>query len=172
MKKQKNNVKIINNYEVFAFIDSQNINLGTRKSGWELDFKKFRTYLRTKYNVKKAFLFIGYVEENTSLYSFLQEVGYIIIFKPTMKYKKNGKETHKGNVDAELVLHAMINFDKYNKAIIASGDGDFYCLIEYLEKNKKLLKVMTPNTKFSSLLRNYSNYILQLNQLEKKLGRK
>jgi uncharacterized LabA/DUF88 family protein len=35
----------------------------------------------------------------------------------------------KGNVDAELVLHTMIEYDNYSKAIIISGDGDFFCLV-------------------------------------------
>ena len=30
----------------FAFIDSQNVNLGIRDSGWILDFKRFRVYLK------------------------------------------------------------------------------------------------------------------------------
>lgn len=48
----------------FAFIDSQNLNLGTGKdiykgkkkiySGWKLDYKKFRRYLSDKFRVNKA----------------------------------------------------------------------------------------------------------------------
>ena len=37
-----------NNY---AFIDSQNLNLAIRDLGWILDFKKFRVYLKEKYQV-------------------------------------------------------------------------------------------------------------------------
>ena len=33
--------------------------------------------------------------------------------------------TVKGNVDAELVLHTMIEYKHFDKAIIVSGDGDF-----------------------------------------------
>ena len=91
-----------NNY---AFIDSQNLNLSIRNQGWVLDFGKFRRYLEDKYGVTEAFLFIGYVPENQDLYTNLQKYGYILIFKPTLKLP-TGKV--KGNVDAELVLHAMI----------------------------------------------------------------
>lgn len=41
---------------IYAFIDSQNLNLGVRSQGWELDWRKFRQYLRNKYNVTKAYL--------------------------------------------------------------------------------------------------------------------
>jgi len=97
----------MNNY---AFIDSQNLNLAIREQGWELDFKRFRTYLQDKYGVTKAFIFIGYLATNESLYTALQKYGYIVIFKPTLKLA-DGKV--KGNIDAELVLHAMIEYSNY-----------------------------------------------------------
>ncbi len=68
----------------YAFIDSQNLNLGVQSQGWKLDWRKFRQYLRNKYSVEKAYLFIGQVAGNESLYAFLQECNYILIFKPTL----------------------------------------------------------------------------------------
>ncbi len=32
----------------FAYIDGQNLNLGVKSLGWDLDFKKFRLYLKEK----------------------------------------------------------------------------------------------------------------------------
>lgn len=142
---------------IYAFIDSQNLNLGVRSLGWELDWKKFRQYLRDKYAVEKAYLFIGQVAGNEALYASLQESGYILIFKPTLQRVENGKIIIKGNVDAELVLHTMIQFANYNKAIVVSGDGDFYCLIEYLAQQEKLLRVFTPNRFYSRLLHKYNS---------------
>lgn len=159
MTKKKSLTKSI----VFAFIDSQNLNLGVKSQGWNLDFRKFRQYLENKYSVTKAFLFIGYKQGNEALYAALQQYGFILIFKPTLELKDG---TVKGNVDAELVLHSMIELPKYDKAIIISGDGDFYCLIEYLEKIDKLYRVITPNKKYSSLLRKYSKYILTISNLK------
>ena len=95
-------------------------------------------------------------ESNQDLYDYLKDSGYILIFKPVLEYKYPKAKT-KGNVDAELVLHAMIEFPNYDKAIIVSGDGDFYCLIEYLLKKKKLSHLLIPNRyKYSALLRKFS----------------
>ncbi len=164
MKKSDNN---------YAFIDSQNLNLGIRGCGWELDFKRFYVYLKDKYKIKRAFLFIGYMMGNESLYTLLQEAGYLLIFKPTLEYKKGAKRYIKGNVDAELVLHTMIQYNNYDKAMIVTGDGDFHCLIEYLEKNGKLLNVVIPHPKkYSSLLRKFRKYFVYIDQLGKKLSRK
>lgn len=152
---------------VYAFIDSQNLNLGTSKdiyknskkiyTGWKLDFKKFKQYLFDKFHVTKVFLFIGYIKQNEPMYKKLRSYGYDLVFKPTVKDRK-GKP--KGNVDAELVLHAAaVEYSKYNKAVIVSGDGDFHCLHEYLEKNKKLLRIIIPNAKSeSSLLKRFQKY--------------
>jgi uncharacterized LabA/DUF88 family protein len=158
---------------IYAFIDSQNVNLATRDCGWKLDFSRFYTYLKDKYGVSKEFLFIGYVAANEELYDFLKKAGYIVVFKPTLDYGKKDRSYTKGNVDAELVLHAMIEFSNYDKAIIISGDGDFYCLIEYLDKEEKLLNIIIPNSKkYSALFRKYKKYLVFLDKLSKKLGKK
>jgi len=147
----------------YAFIDSQNLNLGIKSKGWRLDFKKFRIYLKNKYDVEKAYLFLGYIPGNERLYSNLKGFGYILIFKPVLEYK----ERVKGNVDAELVLHCILEIPNYRKAIIVSGDGDFYCLIEYLERKGKLLKILVPTKQYSSLLRKFNkdNYIVRIDLL-------
>jgi len=155
----------------YAFIDSQNLNLGIKSCSWHLDYKKFRLYLTNKFHVSEAFLFIGQLPGNEALYTFLQRCGYILVFKPTLEIKKNGQKIVKGNVDAELVLHTMIEISHFDKAIIVSGDGDFHCLIEYLVKVDKLGKLLVPNKKYSGLLRKFNtgSYIQQLETLRKTL---
>lgn len=154
----------------YAFIDSQNLNLGVRSLGWKIDYRKFRLYLKNKLGVDQAFLFIGLVASNQNLYTQLQKAGFILVFKPTIRYFENGKETVKGNVDAELVLHAAaIQYRNYDKAIIVSGDGDFACLAEFLAERGKLLHIITPNAKYSQLLKPFSSYIVRLDQLRASL---
>lgn len=163
MKKKQS----VNNY---AFIDSQNLNLGVRSQGWKLDFGRFRIYLKDKYQITKAFLFIGYVAGNQALYTQLQKDGYLVIFKPTLEFKRGKKVKIKGNVDAELIMHAMIEWRNYDKAIIVAGDGDYHCLAEYMVKQKKLLKLISPSRKsFSSLLRKFGQYVIFVEDLKRKL---
>lgn len=160
------------NNKIFVFVDSQNLNLSIRSLGWQLDFARFYVYLRDKYKVDKVFLFIGYVPGNESLYTSLQKSGYIVIFKPTLEVKKKGKAIIKGNVDAELVLHAMIEFANYEKAIIVTGDGDFHCLIEHLEQAGKLLHLLIPNPrKYSALLRRFRKFFVYIDGLRVKLAK-
>lgn len=171
---------------VYAFIDSQNLNLGTSKDiyknneriykGWKLDYKKFRRYLSEKFNVSKAFLFIGYMQENRKLYDYLQSSGYEIVFKPTVK-DHHGKA--KGNVDAELIVWTMKHvYEKVcDKVIIISGDGDYAVLADFLLEKDKLLKFVVPNQKSMSILikkvfvKKQKMHVLQyLNDEEEKLS--
>jgi len=160
--------KIENNY---AFIDSQNVYLSVKIQGWKVDWKRFKVYLKEHYGIEKAFLFIGYIQGNTQLYTLLQEAGFLCVFKPVLEYKDG---TVKGNVDAELVLHTMLQLNNFDKAIIVTGDGDFYCLVQYLSEQQKLKKVLIPNQeKYSALLKRFAKKdIAFMNDLKGKIGRK
>ncbi len=155
----------------FAFIDSQNVYLSIKSLGWDLDWKRFRIYLKEHHGVKTAYLFIGYIEGNNKIYVRLQEAGFICIWKPVLTYKDG---TVKGNVDAEMVLHAMIQFPNFDKAVIVTGDGDFYCLVQYLLEQNKLHTVLVPNRyKYSALLKKFAKKnIAFMNDLKSKIGYK
>ena len=95
------------------------------------------------------------------MYKILQAQGYKLVFKPTVK-DPSGKP--KGNVDAELVLHsAAVEFPNYQKAVVVSSDGDFYCLYDYLDKYNKLATIILPNRKTAStLLNRFAGYQYEL----------
>lgn len=182
----------------YAFIDSQNLNLGTQRMGWKLDWRKFRQFLKDKYGVTQAYMFIGYMSENEALYEYMHELGFLVVLKPTVdvsashgtpdklhvapeipdkndpiavkKEEDKEKSTVKGNVDAELVLYAMKELPHYQKAIIVSGDGDFFSLAEYLEEQGKLANILTPNWQYSSLLKPFEEKIVRLDQLRRQLA--
>jgi uncharacterized LabA/DUF88 family protein len=176
----------------YAFIDSQNLNLGVQRMGWKLDWRRFREFLSDKYGVKQAYMFIGYMSENESMYEYMHELGYLVVLKPTIDVKAPHQETTvdaetgkvsqgesgdeqpkpmiKGNVDAELVLYAMKELPNYDQAIIVSGDGDFFSLAEYLEERGKLANILTPNWQYSSLLKVFEPRIVRLDQLRRQLA--
>ena len=140
MKKKENN---------YAFIDSQNLNLGIQKLGWKLDYRKFRVYLAEKYSVQKAYMFIGFSPLNQKLYDSLQEAGFVLVFKSVIP---GGDGKIKGNVDADLVLRAVLEISEYDRAIIVSSDGDFYSLVQHLYNSGKLETVLSPDYENCSFL--------------------
>jgi len=152
----------------FAFIDGQNLYLGIKSLGWGLDYKKFRVYLKEKYAVKTAFIFLGYLPANQRLYGALEESGYKLVFKPVIP---NSRGEPKGNVDADLVFQAMLDYNKYNQAVIVTSDGDFYRLVQYIYSQGKLKAVLSPYDKTCSVLlkRSAREKIIYLNNLKDKL---
>jgi uncharacterized LabA/DUF88 family protein len=182
----------------FAFIDSQNLNLGIQKMGWKLDWRKFYEYLKTEHGVSQAYMFIGYMQENEALYEQMHDIGYLIVLKPTVEShvdavdqekgsqeksakpqtdKKPAAEIEKkqgvkGNTDADMVLYIMKELPNYHKAVIVSGDGDFFSVIEYLLAEQRLEKVLTPNWQYSTLLKGFDDHIVRLDKLRKVLAYK
>ncbi len=151
--------------------------------GWKMDWRKFRIMLREKYGVTKAYMFIGHMPEFEDMYMQMHDLGYLVVLKPTQNLNKpivekpvvagaepEEKKPIKGNIDADLVLWTMREINDYDKAIIVSGDGDFYGLIEYLVEQKKLLHIMAPNWQYSSLLKNFEDYIVRIDQLKRELA--
>lgn len=139
----------------YAFIDGQNLQLGTTTSKipWVIDFLRFRIYLDQKYSVKKAYYYIGYFqEENKYIYEKLQESGYILMFREHHSAMKGKK---KGNIDTDLVFDIMKKLYKgenFDKILLVSGDGDYKGLVDFLIEEKKFLKILFPNKKRASSL--------------------
>ncbi len=156
---------------IYVFIDSQNLYKGVKNLGWRINYKKLYILLTRKYQAQKIFYFIGYLSKNNYVYEDLKDIGYILIFKPTMEIKTKDSTQIKGNVDGELILNAMIEYSSYDKAIIVSGDGDYHCLISYLDKNNKLYKIIVPDgRRYSFLLRKFSPHIVDINLHKKDIS--
>lgn len=128
----------MNNY---AFIDGTNLHLTFAHLGWQLDYRKLRIYLTDKYSVSCAYYFVGYYAPNAYMYLVLERDGYKMMFKE-IAHGDGGKI--KGNCDPEIVLQAMIDLSNYDKAVIVSNDGDFACLVKYLDSCNKLDRVVAP----------------------------
>jgi uncharacterized LabA/DUF88 family protein len=171
---------------VCAFIDNQNLNVTVQNLGWKMDWRKFRRFLADKFGVTTAYMFIGYVPEYEDMYKSLHEAGYAIVLKPTFdmtrprenmvpndseeKPEKEEKRPIKGNIDAELTLWAVKEIHNYDKAVLVTGDGDFYSLVEFLEEQGKLLKLLTPGPHYSRLYNKYDSYIDRLDKYRRQLS--
>jgi len=125
----------------YAFIDGQNFYKSLQALEKEvealevkLDLNEFRVYLMEKHAVKVAYYFIGYVPEYKSLYDQLRRQGYELKFKEVA----TREDEIKGNVDVNLTLQSMVDYENYAKAVIIASDGDYACLVEYLHDKGKL----------------------------------
>ncbi|MBL7156049.1 MAG: NYN domain-containing protein [Candidatus Pacebacteria bacterium] len=159
MKNKENN---------FAYIDGANLHKGVKDLGWSLDYRRFRRWLKDKYSIKRAYIFIGLIPRNRNLYTFLQEAGFTLVFKETT-YDGRGKV--KGNCDADLVLKAVVDYyeKQFKKAVIVASDGDYAGLVNFFKKKRTLLSLISPNNKCSFLLRKLNIPLVYLNTQQDKL---
>lgn len=143
---------MINKENNFAYIDGANLYKGIADLEWKLDYKRFRIWLKDKYGIETAYLFIGLVPENKDLYTKLQEVGYVLVYKE-ITYDGAGKV--KGNCDADLVLKAVVDFyeNKFDKAVLVSNGGDYAGLVKFLKEKDVFRSIISPSNKCSFLLR-------------------
>lgn len=153
---------------VNAYIDAANLHKAVQELGWELDYGRFRVWLKDKYNVQNAYLFIGLIPGNKDLYTRLQEEGYTLVYKE-VTYDGSGRV--KGNCDADLVLKTVIDYyeKRFDKAVIVSSDGDYAGLVKFLKEKEVLRSLVSPSDKCSYLLRKLNIPIVYLNNQRKKL---
>lgn len=152
-----------------AFIDGQNLYMGTSKSEpyWNINLTRFRIYLQQKYSVTTAYYYLGFIQEGKDieeLYEEIQSAGFILVFRQHNTAMLGKK---KGNVDTDIVFSVMKRLYKkenFDKIILVSGDGDYKMLIDFLVEENKLKKILFPNKKFASSLykklgREYFDYL-------------
>lgn len=152
-------------FKNLAFVDGQNLHMGTGRDGWKVDFNKLRIYLKENYLVEEAYYFLGFMSEKTvGLHRNLTKAGFIVVFKehyPDLISKK------KGNVDSDIIFEIMkklIEEKDFEGIVIISGDGDYKKLIDYLIQKNKFRKILFPNKTSSSLYKKlgseYFDYIM------------
>jgi len=135
-----------------AYIDGQNLHLGTKAEWWQIDFTRFRVYLRDKYKVSEAYYFMWFFDETaTKLYTKLEQAWFIVVMRD---HTVNLVGKKKGNVDVDIVfemMRSLIDNQSFDKIILVSGDGDYIKPVKYLIERWKFKKILFPNRKYSTL---------------------
>lgn len=156
----------------FAYIDGANLHKGVESSEWKLNYKKFRSWIRQKFNVTDAYLFIGLMPKHADLYTSLQSMGYKLVFKEII-YDGSGKA--KGNCDADLVLQAVRDYYENNSAsvLLVSSDGDYASLVRFWREKKAPCAIVSPAPidKCSILLKRTGAPIIYLGDVRHKLSK-
>ena len=142
--------------ENYAFVDGQNLHMGTAKRSsdpWKINLSRFRFYLERKYSVRKAYYFLGYVQEkNQDLYEEIQNAGFVLVFR---EHNPAMIGTKKGNVDSDIIFQIMKKMYKkedFKNIILVSGDGDYKQLVDFLIEENRFEKILFPDKKRASSL--------------------
>ncbi len=86
--------------------------------------------------------------------------GYILRTKAIKKIKiTSNRDKHKGNLDMELAFEMADFSDKYDTAILMSGDSDFSVPIDRIKKKGKRIIVISTRGRISRELLERAKYV-------------
>ena len=133
---------------VYVFIDAENVFYSQRTLGWKVSYQKLMGYLKKECGGEiKCFIYSGRDEHNTKQLKFLDMLeinGYIVRTKVIKKIKNHAGGYHwKNNLDIELAFEMDDTKDKYDTAVLISGDSDFATPIDRIKKAGKRIIVIS-----------------------------
>ena len=155
---------------VYVFIDAANLWQAQKAKGKFFDYEKLKSFLQRKFEAvaMKIFYYAAYPAEGTRDYSldskhkfftFLKKRLGLVVRKKELKRIPVADETigqsvdEKGNMDVELTIDAVHNVEKYQVAILFSGDSDFLALVSYLRRYGKEVYIFSSKNNISQELR-------------------
>ena len=133
--------------KVAVFLDGSNCFYAQRKMGWSIDAEKLLDFCKGFGEVIEATYYTGVAPESNQkkYHDKLAYIGYSLVTKPvkTMYDQATGQTTQKANLDTEIVLDMFNMIDRYDMAILISGDGDFERAVQQLKSRGKEVKVIS-----------------------------
>lgn len=111
--------------KITIFIDGNNLFHAARAVGVEIDYAKLLNFLRGNSDLLRAFFYTGVDEKAERQQGFLlwmRRNGYRVVEKELKTYADG---TKKANLDVEIAVDMLSLADKYDTAVLVSGDEDF-----------------------------------------------
>ena len=133
--------------KVAVFLDGANIFYSQKKMGWSIDAEKLLDFCKEFGALTEATYYTG-VSPESNQKKFLDKlayIGYALITKPVKSITdpETGDTLQKANLDIEIVLDMFNMIDRYDMAILISGDGDFERAVHQLKSRGKEVKVIS-----------------------------
>lgn len=130
------------------FIDAENLFYSQRTLGWKISYEKLIIYFKKECGDDvKCFVYSGRDENNTKqskFFDMLEINGYIVRTKVVKKIRSHdGIYRWKSNLDIELAFEMVDTKDKYDTAILISGDSDFSTPIDRIKQAGKQIIVIS-----------------------------
>ena len=154
---------------VCVFIDASNLWAAQKVRGKLFDFQKLKSFLKTKFLAKSidVFYYTAYPAEGTREYTTDGRHKFFTYLKKGLGFTVRKKELkripihtdhgdsiqEKGNMDVEMTIDAIHYMNKYDTAVMFTGDSDFLALINYLKRGNKKVYIFSSKNNISEELR-------------------
>jgi len=159
--------------KVYVFVDVENVFYSQRNLGWKISYEKLMKYFKKECEEVKCFAYSGLDENNTKQKKFLDMLeitGYVVRTKIVKKINLGrDKYKWKSNLDVELALEMVELADKYDTAVLMSGDSDFVTPLDKIKQKGKRVIVMSTRGRVAKELLERAKYI-DIRKLKKELS--
>jgi len=150
--------------KVYVFIDAANTFYAQQTLGWRISYEKLMKYFKKECGESvKCFIYVAYDENKESERKFLDMLdinGYILRTKAIKKIRITPTQNkHKGSLDIELAFEMVDLVDKYDTAILMSGDSDFSVPIDRIKQKGKWIIIMSTRGRVAKELLERAKFI-------------
>ena len=166
---------------IALFIDGANLYATAKSLGFDIDYKRLLKEFQGKGRLIRAFYYTALVEDQEyssirPLIDWLDYNGYAVVTKPTKEFVDSlGRRKVKGNLDIELAVVAMEMAERIDHMVLFSGDGDFRCLVEAVQRKGVRVSVVSTITTHPPMvadeLRRQADEFVDLLQMAQRVGR-
>ncbi|MBL7156480.1 MAG: NYN domain-containing protein [Candidatus Pacebacteria bacterium] len=179
--------EIENENIVYVFIDASNVWNAVKSVKKFIEYKKLKDYFRNNFNTSKVeiFYYDAYPKEGTrdynldgkhKFYTYLKKgLGFTVRKKELKRISiisESGESViEKGNMDVEITIDALHNINKYDVAILFSGDADFLALVNYLKNHGKKVYIFSSKDNISHELKTGGNGYFDLKKINELWGK-
>lgn len=170
------------NNTVYVFIDASNLWQAQKAKGRFLDYQKITNYIKNKYfgSSIKVFYYTAYPANGTRNYDLKSKHKFFIYLKKGLGFEVKKKELkrisvtdefgesikEKGNMDVEMTIDAIHFSDKYDIAVLFTGDSDFLALVNYLRNKTKKVYICSSENNVSQELRTGADGYVDILKIE------
>jgi uncharacterized LabA/DUF88 family protein len=122
------------------FIDGANLYSAARGLGFDIDYKKLLDEFRKRGVLIRAYYYTALVEDQEyspirPLVDWLDYNGFTLVTKPAREYTdREGRKRFRGDMDLEIAVDMMELTPRCDHVVLFSGDGDFRCLVEAVQR--------------------------------------
>jgi uncharacterized LabA/DUF88 family protein len=154
---------------IYVYIDASNLWQAQKTKGRFFDYSKLIESLKVQFSAASVvtYYYTAYPAEGTrdyttdgrhKFYTFLKKgLGFVVRKKELKRITITTPEgvavEEKGNMDVEMAIDAVHNVDKYDIAILFTGDSDFLSLVNYIRARDKKVYIFSSANNISSELR-------------------
>ncbi|WP_412029896.1 NYN domain-containing protein [Deinococcus yunweiensis] len=161
---------------IALFIDGANVYAAARRLGWNFDHRKILEYFSAGGSLYNAFYYtavpVPMDDKQKRFTDALTYMGYTVRTRPLRETTDDSGETsRRANLDIEIVTDLLTTTDRYDTAVLLTGDGDFERPVEVLRARGKRVVVASIAEMTSYELRNAADAYVDFKDIREHVER-